>query len=88
MVDLDEDENEKITIAAIKGKDFKIKEHQTNLNKAKYVINFLEQENEQLKTKRAIDEVKYIIAQREEEKAKAMLDETLEKYAFLDEKSE
>ena len=42
LVDLDEDENEKIANAAIKGKDFKIKELQTNLDSAKYVINFLE----------------------------------------------
>ena len=53
----------------------------------RYVIKFLEQENVQLKTKQVIDEVKYITSQREVEKSKVMLDETLEKYGFLDEKA-
>lgn len=41
-----------------------------------------------MKTKQVIDKVKYITAQREAEKAKFMLDETLEKYGLLDEKEE
>ena len=41
------------------------------------MINFLELENQQLETKQIISEVKAIRAQREAEKAKALLDETL-----------
>ena len=41
-----------------------------------------------MKTKHTIHEVKYMIVQREEKKYKVMLDETLEKYGFLDEQDE
>ena len=46
LVHLDEDDNDKITNAAIKGKNSKISEFHTNLDTTRYVIHFLEQENE------------------------------------------
>lgn len=41
-----------------------------------------------MKIKHTIDEVKFITTQREVEKAKVMLDETLKKYGLLDEQDE
>ena len=52
---------------------------------SKFVIEFLEKENQKLKTKHVIDEVKFIKAQREAEKAKVLLKETLETYAETNE---
>ena len=51
MIDLGEEDEDKITSATIKGKEANISELQANLDKEKYVIDFLEQENQQLKTK-------------------------------------
>ena len=83
LVDLGDDDDNQIINMTIKGKDAKIIDLQTNLDRAKYVINFIEQENKQLKTKQVIDEVKYFIAQREAQKAKFMLDEHLKGMAYL-----
>ena len=61
----------------LKRKDAQIRELQTNLGRAKNVINFLEVENQQLETEKAISEVRVIEARKEAGKAKEMLDETL-----------
>ena len=67
----------------IKGKEENINELQINLERAKYVIEFLEQENQQLNTKQVINDVKCIKAQREVEKTKALLEETLERFGEI-----
>ena len=85
LVDLDEHDDGDITSTIIKEKEAKIKELQTNLNWSKFFIDFLEQENQQLKTKHVIDEVKFIKAQREPEKAKIFLEEALETYGVTEE---
>ena len=88
MIDLDEEYEDKITSATIKGKEENISKLETNLEREKYVINFLVQENQQLKTKQAINEVKCIKAQREAEKAKALLEETLERFGEPDDEED
>ena len=64
----------------IKRKEAKISELQANLDRAQYVIDFLEQENQQLKPKQIISEVRTIKAKKEAWKAKDLLEETLEKF--------
>ena len=88
MIDLGEEDEGKITSATIKGKEEKIIEIETNLEREKYVIKFLEQENQQLKTKQVINEVKCIKAQREVEKAQALLEETLERFGEPDDEED
>ena len=77
LVDIDEHDDDDITTIFIKEKEAKIKELQNNLDRTKFFIDFLEKENQQLKKKHVIDEVKFIKAQREEEKYKVLLGETL-----------
>ena len=72
----------------IQEKEAKIRDLQANLERSKFFITFLKQENQQLKTKHFIDEVKCIKAQREVEKAKALLEETLEKYGEPDDEED
>lgn len=88
LIDLYEEDEDKITHEIIKGKETKINEIQANLERGKYVIDFLEQENQQLKTKGAINEVKCIKAQREPGKAKALMEETLERYGEIDDEED
>ena len=52
------------------------------------MIYFLEQENQQLKTKHIINEVRTIKAQREVEKAKALLEETLDRFGEIDDEED
>ena len=85
LVDLNQQDDSAITSTIIKEKEAKIKELQTNLDRYKCVIKFHEQENQKLKTKHVIDEVKLIKAQREAEKAKFFLEETLETYGETNE---
>ena len=77
LIDLQDEDAERITNTLIKIKDAKISELQANLGREKSVINFLELENQQLKTTQAISEVRAIIAQKEAGKAKALLDDAL-----------
>ena len=72
----------------IKEKYAKIRELQTNLDRSEFFINFIEHENQQLKIKHFIDEVKLIKDQREVEKAKLLLEETLETYGDTNESEE
>ena len=65
LVDLDEHDDDEITSIIIKEKEANIRELQTNLDISKFSIDFLEKENQQLKTKHVIDEVKFIKAQRQ-----------------------
>ena len=83
MIDLDEEDEDRITNAVMRGKEVNISELQANLDRAQYVIHFLEQENQQLKTKKIISEVRTIKAQREVEKTKALLEETLERFGEI-----
>ena len=83
LVDLDQRDDSEITSIVIKEKEAKIRELQTNLDRSKFVITFLEKENQQLKTKHFVDEVKLNKAQREEKKDKLLLEEKLEKYGVL-----
>lgn len=85
LVDLDQHDGHEDTSLIIKGKESQIKQLQTQLNRAKYFISFLEQENQQLKTKQLIMEVDLLKAKREETKAKALLDESCGKYGDTDE---
>ena len=80
LFDLNEEDEKKIINAVMKGKVVKISELQAILERAKYVIHFLEHENQQLKTKHVINEVKLFKAQKEAEKAKSLLEETLENF--------
>ena len=80
LVDLSEQDDYGDMSLALKGKDAKIRELQTNLDRARFVINFYKEENKQLKTKHFIDEVKFIKAQREAKKAKVLLDEVYGEY--------
>ena len=80
MIDLDDEDEERITSALIRGKDAKISELQANLGRENNVINFLELENQQLETKYTISEVRGIRAQREAGKAKDLLEETLARF--------
>ena len=60
MIDLDDEDEVKITNMLIKIKDAKISELQANLGREKNVINFLELENQHLETKQTISEVREI----------------------------
>ena len=88
MIDLSEGDEDKITNAAIKGREENINELGINLERAKYVIEFLEQENQQLKTKQIIDEVKTIKARKEEESDKALLEETMDRFGEIDDEED
>ena len=54
----------------LKSKDTQIRGIQANLGRAKNVINFLEVENQQLETEKAICEVRAIRARKEAIKSK------------------
>lgn len=88
LTDLDEEDEDKITSAEIKGKEAKISELQANIEREKFVIDFLEQENQQLKSNQIINEVKTIKAQREAKKARALLEETLEIFGEINEEED
>ena len=77
MIDLDDEDEVRITNALIKSKEAKISELQANLGRANNVINFLKLENRQLEAKQTINEVRAIKAQGEAGKAKDLLDDTL-----------
>ena len=64
MIELDEEDEDRITSVVIKSKEANISELQANLDRAQYVIGFLEQENQRLKTKQIISEVKTIKAKK------------------------
>ena len=72
----------------IKSKDAKIIEIQANLGREKNVIKFYELENQQLKKKQAISEVREIRAQKEVGKAKALLDDTLGNFNISEDEEE
>ena len=79
LVDLDQ-QNDYETSLIIKEKDAQIRELQSNLDRSKFVIYFLEQENNQLQTKQTIVEMQLLKEKREENKAKVLLDEAYDRY--------
>ena len=88
LIDLDDDNEERITNMLLKSKDARITELQANLGRAKNVINYLELENQQLETMQAISEFKAIRARKEAGKAKSMLDETLGTFYYNEDEEE
>lgn len=88
MINLDDEDEIRIKNALIRGKDANIIELQANLGRAKNVIYFLELDNQQLKTKQTISEVRAIRAQKEARKAKALLDETLGRFDDIDDEED
>jgi len=50
-VNSSDEEEDKITQAALKAKDDKIRELETSLQRTKYIIPFYEQDNKQLEVK-------------------------------------
>lgn len=84
LVNSSDEEKDKITQAALKEKDTKIRKLETSLQRAKYIISFYEQENKQLEVKQELVQTKYIRAKGEVKKAKFQLDEAYGDYGELD----
>ena len=88
LIDLDDEDEVRITNALIRRKEAKISELQYNIHRAQYVFGFLEQENQQLKTNQIISEVNIIKAKKEAERAKALLEETLGRFGEIDDEED
>jgi len=54
LVNSSDEEKDKINQVALKAKDAKIRELETTLERAKYIISFYEQENKQLEVKKEV----------------------------------
>jgi len=54
IIDLEEENEISIMKQTIRDKDYQIKELEINMERAKFIISFLEQENSQLKAKESI----------------------------------
>jgi len=80
LVDPNEHDDHENTTIFIMEKDALIGELQVNLQMAKYIISYYEQENRQFEVKNELMGIQLIKANREAEKAKALLDEEYEKY--------
>jgi len=87
-VNRSDEENDKITHTTLKSKDTKIRELETSLQRAKYIISFYEQENKQLEVKQELVQTKYTKEKREAEKAKFQLDEVYGYYGEPDDEKE
>ena len=84
MIELDEENEDRVTSVVIRSKEENISELEANLDREQYVIDFLEQENQHLKTKQIIDDVKTIKTKKEGGRAKGLLEETLDRFGEIE----
>lgn len=74
LVDLEEHDENQILQQVIKEKDSQIMELKENLERAKFIISFLEQEKSQLKAKQLVMEKEKFKAKKQEMRGKAVVD--------------
>jgi len=88
LVDLGEHDDSESTRIVIKEKYALIRELHINLQRAKYIISYYEQENKQLEAIHGVMEIQLIKAKKEAIKAKALLDEAYGRYSETKEEQE